>query len=152
MKRRNFDIVAMLDDLLLVCKTREQCFEGLVVLVNLLRSLGFNISWKKMTEISQFVTFLGVNLDSVKFELSLPADKLSNIRDMLESFSVKKRAFKRQLSKLAGKIGFLVYTINNACRVFMQSIFDLMRDLKAYSHKAVLNDVFRNDVRLFKCV
>ena len=59
MKKRGFSLVAMLDDMLLICKMFEECVNGRSVLTRLLRELGFAINWKKVTEISHEVTFLG---------------------------------------------------------------------------------------------
>ena len=134
-------------DMLLICKTKEECIIGLSVLINLLRELGFSISWKKVTKISQQVTFLGVNLDSVKMEISLPEEKIQNIRDILSSFREKKRASKTQLSVLAGKMNFLVYTCDTACRTYMQRIFDLMRGLKDKKHKVILSTDFHDEIK-----
>ena len=82
MKRRGFDIVSMLDDMLLICKRFDDCVNGLKVLITLLRDLGFSIAWKKVTEISHVVTFLGVNLDSENMQLSLPDDKVQCIKQI----------------------------------------------------------------------
>ena len=96
--KRGYDIVAMLDDMLLICETKEECIRGLEILITLLRELGFSISWKKVTIVSQQVVFLGVHLDSVRWELSLPEEKIRAIKDALLSFCYRKRASKRQLS------------------------------------------------------
>ena len=55
----------------------------------------------------QRITFLGVELDSVNMVLRLPDEKLSQLRQELQSFLERKRVTKRQLQSLAGRLSWV---------------------------------------------
>ena len=77
MARRGFhSIVNYLDDFLIVDQTKAECQQGLLALVRLLHSLGFNVSWKKVVSPCRRVNFLGIELDSTTMSLRFPSDKL----------------------------------------------------------------------------
>ena len=87
MARRGFhSIVNYLDDFLIVGKTKAECQQGLLALIRLLHSLGFNVSWKKVVAPCQRVTFLGIELDSTTMSLRLPSDKLDRLNSLIAYF------------------------------------------------------------------
>ena len=88
-------IVNYLGDFLIIGNTHTECQHGLTTLINLLHSLGFNISWKKAVSPSQRVTFLGKELDSSTMWICLPAVKLDRLHALITSFSEKVSASKR---------------------------------------------------------
>ena len=55
-------------------------------LINLLRKLGFNISWHKVVGPTQRITFLGVDIDTRNSTLSLGNDKLQQLEQQLQQF------------------------------------------------------------------
>ena len=78
MARRGFHaVINYLDDFLIIGRTQVECQKGLVILIRLLHSLGFNVSWRKFVSPTQCVSFLGIELDSTSMTFRLPVDKLS---------------------------------------------------------------------------
>jgi hypothetical protein len=75
------------------------------------------------------ITFLGIEIDSSTMELRLPADKLSLLRLELDDFKVRKRASKKQLQSLAGKLNWASAVIWGG-RVFLRRIIDCITSLK----------------------
>ena len=64
MARRGYKcLVVYLDDLLIVCETKQQCNEALHVLIKLLCRRGFGISWAKVVGPTQRIVFLGILID-----------------------------------------------------------------------------------------
>ena len=57
----------------------------------ILRSLGFHIAYKKVVSQNTAVTYLGVEIDSLKMELRLPQSKLDKLQSELEFFRDRKR-------------------------------------------------------------
>jgi len=98
MARRGFHaMINYLDDFLIIGNFQAECLRGLVTLINLLHSLGFNVSWQKVVSPSQRVTFLGIELDSTTMFIWLPVEKLARLNDLIHDFSKKMSASKRQL-------------------------------------------------------
>lgn len=91
-----------IDDFLVMGSTLEECNHGLHNLLELLRSLGFYISWDKLCSPSRMMKYLGINIDTCAVELSLPADKLVKVRGLVGAFLGYTHANKRQILALAG--------------------------------------------------
>ena len=82
------------------------------MLITLLRKLGFNINWKKVVDPSTRITFLGIGIDSIAMCLRLPDEKFIQVRHELSLFLNRKRASKRQLQSLAGKLNFCASVVH----------------------------------------
>ena len=139
------NIVVYLDDFLIVESSYERCVEGQLVLMSLLVRLGFQISWKKVTSVSQRVEFLGVVIDSTECTASLSKDKLSKLHKKLCEFDGKCRATKRQLQSLAGSLNWACQVIRGG-RFFLRRILDCIVKLNMASHKCKLDAEFKKDL------
>ena len=71
---------------------------------------GFGLTGRRLLILLKGWFFLGVLLDTVQCSMSLPEIKLMALKSYLLEFSLRRRASKRQLQVLAGKL-------NWACRV-----------------------------------
>lgn len=52
--------------------------------------------------------YLGIILNSHQMQAGLPMDNIPRIREMFESFSVKKTCAKRELLQLLGHLNFVL--------------------------------------------
>lgn len=52
--------------------------------------------------------YLGIILNSHQMQAGLPMDNILRIREMFESFSVKKTSAKRELLQLLGHLNFVL--------------------------------------------
>ena len=86
MERCGFKLVMFLDDFCIVSDTKDKCQEGLATLITLLRRLGFSIAWDKVVSPTQRLVFLGIEIDSVHMTLSLPLQKVQNLKSLLSCF------------------------------------------------------------------
>ena len=102
--RRIMARVVYLDEFLSIVESKEACQTAFDALLALLRNLGFSISWHKVVHPIQPLVFLGILPDTVECAMSLPAEKLKTLHKFLLEFSVRRRASKRQLQVLAGKL------------------------------------------------
>ncbi|CAC5397551.1 unnamed protein product [Mytilus coruscus] len=98
MARRGFTTVAYLDDFFICEKTKSRCREGMNLLITLLRALWFSISWSKVVDPCQQLTFLGVVIDSSKMEVRLPSKKLAELKADLADFSKRVHATKKRIA------------------------------------------------------
>lgn len=146
MLRRGFESVVYLDDFLLICPTEEKCAEGLNILLQLLRGLGFAIAWDKLVSPTTCLTFLGIKIDSARKVLSLPEDKVKDMSVLLASFKQKKRASLKQLQQLAGKLAWFSRVIFMG-RTYLQRVLNIMLPLKRANHKVLLTTEFQQDIK-----
>lgn len=137
--------VVYLDDFFIKADTFDACVSALNMLIALLRKLGFNINWNKVVDPTTKLTFLGIEIDSVEMCLRLPEEKLIQIRQELASFQHRKRASKKQLQSLAGKLNFCASVVYGG-RVYSRRIIDTINLLKADDHKVRLTGDIRADI------
>ena len=147
MARRGYNnLVVFLDDFLIVSPTHDSCLEALNVLIGLLRQLGFQINWSKVEGPCQQIKFLGIMLDSIAMCLELPEDRLEEFQLLLQDFAQRKRATRRQLERLSGKLAWASRVIKGG-RIFSQRIFNTMAKLRKPSHKYKLTQAFHADIQ-----
>ena len=146
MGRRGYDLlIVYLDGFLIIADSKEKCAAALNCLIQLLRKLGFSIHWGKLVDPTQRITLLGIELDSLSMSMRLPSDKLQGFRRELQGFLLRKRASKRQLQMIAGKLSWAAGVVRGG-RVFLRRIFDQISFLKHASHKAVISPEMRKDL------
>ena len=146
MARRGYDLVVVyLDDFLIISESKAECAIALNLLIQLLRRLGFCIHWGKVVDPTTKITFLGIELDSITMTLRLPFDKLQSFQSELQGFITRKRASKRQLQALAGRLSWAAGVVKGG-RVFLRRIFNQINALKHVSHKALISKAVRDDL------
>lgn len=144
MARKGFDLlVVYLDDFLIIAKSQEECARALLVLIQLLRKLGFAIHWGKVVDPTQKITFLGI--ESIGMCLRLPQGKLDIFRKELQGFLSRKRATKRQLQSLAGRLSWAASVVKGR-QVFLRRIFNKISLLPHGCHRTILSFEVREDI------
>lgn len=91
------------------------------------------------------IRFLGIIINSVTLELTLPRDKLEKLISKLESFSERRKATKKDLERLGGLLAHCAKVVRGG-RTFSRRIYDLMGSVKKSYYKVRLNAGFREDV------
>lgn len=146
MARRGFSLmVVYLDDFLVIGSTQVECQLAFKTLCTLLVSLGFELSPSKIVAPCQRLTFLGVVLDTVSLTLSLPSHKLSVLKDVIALFLTRKRASKKQLQQLAGRLNWACKVVYGG-RTFLRRVLDLMNTLPTSASKCRLTLEFHRDM------
>lgn len=122
--------VHILDDFLFVGPPRSSaCYSALMSFYTLARDIGLPIKAEKTVYPTTTLTFLGLELDTLKFEVRLPADKLESMKSEIRKFQNKTTASLQELQSLIGLLNF-------ACRVvppgrpFLRRIVNLTMGLK----------------------
>ena len=137
MIRRGYGhLVVYLDDFLIIGRTFDECQKAYDTLMNLLIQLGFEISLNKLVTPCQKLTFLGVEINSVAMTLSLPESKLDDLRSSIDEFRTRKRATKRQLQRLAGKLNWACKVVYGG-RTFLRRLLDLMNSMPKSGSKSL---------------
>ena len=117
-------VVNYLDDFIVVGHTEGECAEKQSVLLSVLRRMGFSISWKKVSPPDTKTVFLGICVDSIKMELSLPEEKIGKLVEMIDSLCGSGRASKKQLERLGGLLAHFASVIRGG-RTFCRRVYDL---------------------------
>lgn len=139
MSRRGFDlIVAYLDDFLIIGESLQACRLAFDTLLELLQELGFRINWQKVVPPTQKLVFLGIEINSLSRQISLPPTKLAEFVDLLACFHKKTHASMHQLQQLAGKLNWACRVIHGG-RTFLRRILELMNKLPTAKGKIRLN-------------
>lgn len=147
MARRGFHaVVVYLDDFLVVGQTKQECQLAFDTLLQLLQDLGFQISWRKVIGPTQQLVFLGVELDTLKCEMALPQAKLDDLHQVVTAFLSRRRANKKQLQSLAGKLNWACRVVYGG-RTFLRRILDFMNTLPSNTTKQRLSSEFHADIR-----
>src|SRR5882724_1809697 len=115
-----------LDDFLSILKmTMPQATANAAVqwTVRLGDELGLSFQPKKTIQPCMAIEFLGLELDSIKMEAHLPAEKLEYLRDLLESWESRSKCSLKQVQELTGFLQFCVQVIPYA-RTFIQRLIN----------------------------
>lgn len=146
LQRRGFTrCVVYLDDFLVLGQTKKECQEAQNCLIEILRSLGFGISWSKCASPSQDITYLGVEFNSANMSVSLPSGKMSKLHAELNFFKDKRRATFKQIQRLCGILAHCSKVIRGG-RTFSSRIIDLIKAWPNQRKRIRLNEEFRFDL------
>ena len=143
--RKNVTTVNYLDDILIISENKSQSWLDLDKTINLLVSLGLDINWDKVEPPTQSLSFLGVQIDTVKRVLSLPPLKLAETKDLINTWLQKKRASKKQILSLLGKLNWCCRVVFGG-RTFMRNIINLTMKLRSNNHRTWLDVETRKDI------
>ena len=96
-------VIHYLDNFLTVGPpSSDTCQRNLDILMQLCEDLGVPLALEKVEGPSTTISFLGIQLDTVRMEIKLPEEKLSRIKETLSAWLQKKKATKREILFLVG--------------------------------------------------
>lgn len=143
------DCVSYIDDFLCQGNTEQECRECQKFLVKLLEFLGFNVARHKLILPSQKVLYLGMYIDTINMEYSLPQHKLDKLGPLVDSFMGRDTATKLQLQSLAGVLSHCSYVVRGG-RVFTRRITNLIKTLPNDSSLGRISDLMKSDLCWWK--
>ena len=97
-------------------------------LADLLSSLGLIEAHDKACPPSTVMNFLGIEFDTVAETLTIPPQKLTEIKELLVNWSGKTKATKKEVQSLVGSLNFLAACIRPG-RIFMSRLLNLLRKM-----------------------
>jgi hypothetical protein len=110
-----------------------------------LTDLGWPIVENKVTKPCQDLSFLGIRVNLVEQELSLPPEKLQAILTELQLFSTRTSAVKRDVERLVGRLNFAASVVKGG-RTFLHRMIDTVNSVQDHNAVVHLTDDFRADV------
>ncbi len=141
-------ILSYIDDMAGVESSFEISEAALSTLVDLLVELGVQESVEKRTLPCQVITWIGTIFDSVKFTMSIPQEKLSDIKKVVHNSLQKDTLSRREMQSLIGKCLHVAHCSKPA-RLFVNSLLNDLRQMKA-NKKCVLSEQSRMDLLWFR--
>ena len=142
--------LARLDDYLIFGQADSlECNQFLAKFLKVCEFLGIPVAMDKVDGPATVLTFLGLELDSVLQQIRLPAEKLQAILKELEDWQQRKKATKRQLLSLIGKLSFAARAVP-AGRLFTRRLITLTIKVKQLHHHIRLNDEAQADILWWK--
>ena len=145
-KNYGLNVVNYLDDFIAVGETKEVCLCARGRMVSVLRTLGFHVSFDKLTFPSTCVTYLGIEIDSDRFELRLPEGKIEKLKSLLDYYSTKKRISKKNLESISGYLSHCSHVVKGG-KMFCRSIYDLYKAMVVKNLQFInINDDVRSDL------
>ena len=140
------------DDLGGAEKTKARADQSFTKLGNLLVELGLAESEDKARSPSTQMTYLGVQFDTVSMTMSVPPEKLAEVKEEVERWYRKSTAVKKPFQSLLGKL-FWVSRVVQHSRTFMGRLLTQLRDMsgKPENMKVRLSDDCRKDLLWWRC-
>lgn len=99
----------------------------------------------KMEGPSTILTFLGLQLDSLRQEIRLPPEKLQDLLQELACWASRRSTTKRELLSLIGKLSFAARAVP-AGRLFLRRLIMLSTSATSLHHHIRLNTDARADI------
>ena len=150
MRRRGFNCCAYLDDFICVEDDKNTCQQAFNCLLVLLRRLGLRINWTKVVDPSQCLSYLGIEINTVKGTLRLDQKKATTIHKFLMESMHKTRLTKRQLQSLAGKLTWAA-NVHPWGKPFLASFFQAIAMLARPDHKFKITKAMQMDMHWWAC-
>ncbi|KAM9954830.1 hypothetical protein ACTFIW_000933 [Dictyostelium discoideum] len=95
----------LLENILIVGSTKEECLSNLKKTMDLLVKLGFKLNMEKsVLEPTQSITFLGLQIDSVSMKLLVPKEKKKSVIKEIRNFLKLDCCSPRKLASSKGKL------------------------------------------------
>ncbi|KAK3102095.1 hypothetical protein FSP39_008693 [Pinctada imbricata] len=143
---RSKGCVHVLDDYLFIGPpSSNDCYSDLHKFLSLCKDLKLPIKEDKTVEPTTSITFLGLEIDTVAFEIKLPLDKLSKLRQILTEFQFRKKTTLKELQSLIGLLNFACNVVTPG-RTFLRRLIDLTKGLQRPHHFRKLNKEARADI------
>ena len=126
MKNQGYVCYNYLDDFIIVGQSYDATRNAQLYLINLLRRLGFYISWPKVASPSTSCVYLGIIIDSVKQNLSLPEGKIYKLQNELSFWEKRSTATKKQMQILCGTLNYCCKVVRGG-RIYMHHMISLLK-------------------------
>ena len=147
---KNFGYNALMnyiDDLIYI-GLPSKIYHSYYQLLSLLEELGLEISKSKLVSPSTSVVCLGIQVNTVARTLSIPDEKLAEIKQLCEQWIHKKNCTKNQLQSLLGSLLYITRCVRPA-RNFLNRMLQILRD-NVHTNFIVLSHQFFQDLNWFR--
>ena len=139
-----FFAVNYLDDLGGV-ETDERAEEAFMKLREIINLFGLQEAEEKASPPATRMTFLGLQVDSILFTLTIPQEKLLEIREECGRWKEKAMATLKEVQTLAGLLNFASRCVKSG-RVYLSRILNFLREFKGKNQARVVPIETKQDI------
>ncbi len=139
-------LIHLLDDFLVVSPPDAIPAAHILTVQKVFSELGIPIAQEKTMGPATSIEFLGINLDSVKFQVSLPKEKIDRIILVSSSLIDSSRCSKRELLSLLGHFAMRIIPQG---RPFISHLLLLASSVHALEDPISLSQECRDELRLW---
>ena len=141
-------VVHYIDDFLTI--GRPGCDGQNMILMESTAALaGLPVEPEKSQGPTTWLTFLGIEINSLEGKLRLPDDKLQALREALQSWCGRKASRKRDLLSLIGSLSHACKVVRAGCA--LRKLIDLSTTAKQLDHFVRLNQDACLDIEWWAC-
>ena len=133
------------DDFFFASPTQAACQHQLHLAIATCDQLGVPIARHKLEGPATVLYFLGISIDTVRGELSLPQEKLLRTRASLDHWVHRKACSKRDLLSLLGELYHFSFIIRPG-HSFLRQLIELSKLPKHLHHRVRLSRSARSDI------
>ncbi len=147
----NYDVpylVHLLDDFLIISPPDSIPAKHLLTTQKVFSELGIPLALDKTAGPSTSIEFLGINLDSQKFQASLPKEKIDRMILVASTLAANPICSKRELLSVLGHLNFAMRIIPQG-RPFISHLLTLASSTHALEDQIALTDPFCNELSLW---
>ena len=145
-------LVNYLDDFFFAALWKAMCDGQVQVFLNICNTICFPVSLEKTFWGTQFLTFLGLLIDSIHQKVCIPIDKIEKALDLIE-YVLNKKNRKITINKLQNLTGFLNFLCRCVVpgRTFVRRLYNLGSNEKLLPHHHVrITAECRMDMSIWK--
>ena len=127
-------ILHLLDDFLIIADSAGACNAQLDRFLALCNKLGVPMADEKTLSAANVMIFLGIELDTIKFEARLPLDKLEKCMRLIQDVLAKPKITLKKLQQITGTLSFACQVVVPG-RAFLRRLINLSIGLsKPFQH------------------
>ena len=135
-----------MDDFLILGPAgNNTCKNHLQKFLALCDELGVPIKFDKTVGPCTCLTFMGLEIDSVRMEARLPQDKLDKVRLLLRTYQKCRKVRLQALQSIIGLLSFCCAVVRPG-RCFLRRLVDLTVGISRPYHRVTLNRAARRDL------
>ena len=123
--------------------------QSLAIAMKMFQALDIPIATHKTEGPATTLVFLGILIDTHRFELRLPAEKLLHLQSTLQQWVERRSCTRRELGSLLGHLSHAATVVRQG-RTFLRQLFPLLSLDRASHHRIRLNAGARADLRWWR--
>lgn len=144
-------LIYYLDDYIIIAPTFETALMGQKLTIVTLRYLGFHVSWKKISTPSTLTIYLGIQIDTIRMELSLPIVKVDKFKKYVNKYVTACYITKKELEQLNGLLAHCAQKVQGG-KIFTRRCFDQHKVMVSQNRKrARISSGTRQDLEWWVC-
>ena len=114
-------------------------------LISTFQYLNIPVAHEKLIGPATSLPYLGIQIDTIKMEITVPADKMEATLMLLPKWRGRKTATKQELLSLIGKLQHISLVVRPG-RLFLRRLIDLSTTVKKLRHHVNLNTLAQKDI------